>query len=44
MEMDVILLGTASAGGSAVRDNTYFLLRRGKGNVLVDVGGNPLAN
>ncbi len=40
--MEVVLLGTASAGGSAVRDNTYFLLRRGQGSVLVDVGGDPL--
>lgn len=40
--MNVTLLGTASAGGSKERDNTYFLLRHDKRSTLVDVGGNPL--
>lgn len=40
--MEVILLGTASAGGSAERDNTYLLFRRDDGSTMVDVGGNPL--
>lgn len=40
--MEVILLGTASAGGSAERDNTYLLFRHADSSTMVDVGGNPL--
>lgn len=40
--MDVTFMGTASAAGSAKRDNTYMLLSHEECSWLIDVGGNPL--
>lgn len=40
--LNVHFMGTASASGSAGRENTYLLLERGEQCWMIDVGGNPL--
>ncbi|MCS7464821.1 ribonuclease Z [Paenibacillus doosanensis] len=40
--MNIICMGTASAAGSADRDNTYLLVQHEEDCILIDVGGNPL--
>jgi ribonuclease Z len=40
--LDIIFMGTASAAGSADRDNTYLLFKHREEGWLIDVGGNPL--
>jgi ribonuclease Z len=40
--LNVLFMGTASASGSAGRENTYLLLERGEQCWMIDVGGNPL--